>query len=262
MSSSQSRNRNVETQSSRLYPSMAGALGRSRRRVRLHFESGFEPGDRRIRLVERRVPLVFVERLHLLDRVALDRRPHPLPHHPQQVHEDSLPEEVVHFVFTGGVSAHQPLHGSGFVTAVVIDMKIGKGLPPFHDEVHQAFELAPLPLAVEGPEPRVGPGRVRVAEEVFETRVPEKRRALDVEEDVAGRWFGKGQEALFRFGGQDQFAEPAFLRPRFGLDAGLFPNPLERSRARTLQLGVFRKARKGFERGRPRLFLQEIPLVA
>ena len=39
-----------------------GALRCSRRYGRLHFESGLEPGDCRIRLVERRVPLVFVKR--------------------------------------------------------------------------------------------------------------------------------------------------------------------------------------------------------
>ena len=64
-----------------------------------------------------------VEALDLLERIA--RRPdhEALPHHRVQVHEDAVPEQVVHLGLPGGVLAHQPLERGRLVRGVVVDVE-------------------------------------------------------------------------------------------------------------------------------------------
>src|SRR5204863_2316499 len=62
-------------------------------------------------------------------------------------------------------------------------------------EVDEVLEDRLLGLPIERPECSVLAIVQRVAEEVLEAAVCDERIALDVEEDVTGRWFGKQREA-------------------------------------------------------------------
>ena len=71
--------------------------------------------------------LEAVERLHLLDRVALDRGPERLADRAQQVDQDALAKQLVDLVLARAVAAHQPLERGRFVRRVVVDVQVRVG---------------------------------------------------------------------------------------------------------------------------------------
>jgi len=83
----------------------------------------------------------------------------------------------------------------GLVGGVVIDVYVRITREACDHEVDEVLEDRLLRLPIERPECAVLALVQRVAEEVFEAAVGDERIALDVEEDVAGRWFGKEREA-------------------------------------------------------------------
>lgn len=85
-----------------------------------------------------------VERFELLDRVALDRRPQPLAHGPEQVHEDAAPKQAVDLVLAHAVAAHEPLECRRFVRGVVVDVERRIRREPLGEEGHQPLERRPF----------------------------------------------------------------------------------------------------------------------
>ena len=135
-----------------------------------------------------------IERLHLLDGVALDRCPKTLAHCTQKVHEDALAQHVVDLVLARAISTHQSLEGCRLIRCVVIDVEVRVGGPTLGEEVHQTLErvvfglereLAPLLARPEGVE---GAVHLEHAEQVVEAVLEGVGVTLDIEEEVAGRW--------------------------------------------------------------------------
>ena len=102
-----------------------GAQGVRRVVRRAGLQPRLEPDERPRRGRQIDVPHEVVERLQLLDRVALDRRAQPLPHNAVQVDEDAPAEQPVHLVLARGVAAHQALDGRRLVRGVVVDVEVG-----------------------------------------------------------------------------------------------------------------------------------------
>ena len=152
-----------------------------------------------------------VQRLELLDRVALDRRAQPLADGPEQVHEDVAAQQPVHLRLAGRVAAHQPPRRSRLVRRVVVDVDRGIRGQSVGHQVDRLLEGALLrlerhlavfvdrPEGVEG-RPAVGRDEPRLedAEQVVDPVVERERVALDVEEEVARPRLGQARQAPVR----------------------------------------------------------------
>ncbi len=186
-------------------------------------ERGLEGDEVPRRLAEIHLPGVSAQRLQPLDRIALHPGPDALPHDPVEVDEHAEPEQAVDFVLAGGEAAHQPAHGllAGFVqlgemidrgrlvVVVVVHVQARRTLPALGNEVDQFLKCALLVLTVERPDlgvpgraVLVRVGRVHDAEQVLQPELPVilavVARPLDVEEQVARRWFRQRQQAPVR----------------------------------------------------------------
>ena len=150
-----------------------------------------EGDDARARVAEVDLALEAVERLHLLDRVALDRRAQRLPDGPQQVDEDALAQESIDLCLPRAVAAHEALERCRLVGRVVIDVHRRVRGEASHEEVDQLLERASLaverelPGVVARPDGVERPVHVENAEEVVEAVVERIRIAFDIEEQVA-----------------------------------------------------------------------------
>ena len=206
---------------------------------RLHaateIQCGIRPGARPVRFVERLFPEEAVERFHQLERVALDRRHEALTNHLEEIHENLAPQQPVHRVLAGRVAAHQPFQRAGFVAPVVVDVEIGKALPPLGDHVHERLEPASLRVAVEGPPVLVAAVTVHETEEVLEPAVRSRPGALDVEEQISLGRLGEREQSASVFRRPDEFPKrlspltPGELSVRLPVDA------LERGRRHSLE---------------------------
>ena len=81
-----------------------------------------------------------VERLKLLDGVAVDSGAEPLPNDAVEVNEDLRAQELVELIGPGPVPPHEPLHRGRLVGRVVVD--VHGGIPPatLDDQVDETFE--------------------------------------------------------------------------------------------------------------------------
>ena len=81
-----------------------------------------------------------VERLKLLDGVAVDSRAEPLPNHAVEVNEDLSAKELVELIGPSPVPPHEPLHRGRLIGRVVVD--VHGGIPPatLDDQVDETFE--------------------------------------------------------------------------------------------------------------------------
>ena len=104
-----------------------------------------------------------------------------------KIDEHVAAQQPVHFLFPGGVTAHQALDGGGLVRAVVVDVEAGMLLPARHDRIDEALEHTLLGLLVERPSCLVPAVPLRDAEQVLQTAVRREGVPFEVEEDVAGR---------------------------------------------------------------------------
>ena len=127
-----------------------------------------------------------VERLDLLEPVALVREAQPLRDDLVEVDEDLAAEQVVELLLARPVLAGEPLQRGDLVGGVVVDVHRGVGGAALADQVDHALDGAPLLRAVVRPERTERPGGVDDPPEVLEPAagLPE-RVALDVEEEVA-----------------------------------------------------------------------------
>jgi hypothetical protein len=134
-----------------------------------------------------------VQRLELLEAVALLRDEHRVADHLVQVDEHLAPEDAVDLGLAGVVAAGEPLEHRSLVGGVVVHVQVGVAVEPLDHEVDEALEGVALAGRVVAPEAgvgrggTVGPGRLHDAEEVLEAVLAGPRVALDVEEQVAGR---------------------------------------------------------------------------
>ena len=188
-----------------------------------------------------------VELLHLLDRVALDRRPHALADGAKQVDEDAAPQQPVDLDLAGAVAAHQPLEGGRLVWGVVIDMERRVAFEPLHEEVDEPLERRTFRLERERAGLVARPDRVeravglQDAEEVVETVLERERVAFDVEEQVAFRRLGERGEPPFRVDRlarcrQQQLVARCVGEAPFELDPGLLADADQRLFAGALDL--------------------------
>lgn len=143
----------------------------------------------------------------------------------------------------------------------MVDVQVGMRLQPRADEVEKALEGALLAGAVDALERREPPLRIGVlhAPQILEAaRRLEERIALDVEEDVAGRWRRQQAEAALRLRRQQLVVMTSsarcYLQPR------LTHQPLLRlrrdaGRRRGIECGERRDGRDAFR-------LEALDLVA
>ena len=185
-----------------------------------------------------------VERLQLLDGIALDRGPQPLPHHAVQVDEHVAAEQTVHLLPAGGVPARQALDRGRLVGAVVVDVEAGMPRPARHDPVDEALERALLVRRVERPAGVVPAGPVRHPEQVLQTAVPREGVAFDVEEYVAGRRRRQRREPLAPLDRRDELADAPALAPRPILHARLLADAGQRGGADPVQPGDQRQVER------------------
>ena len=178
-----------------------------------------------------------VERLEPLDRVALDRGPHPLSDHAVEVDEDPAAQQPVDLVLAGRVAAHQALGGGGLVGAVVVDVEPGMLLPPRHDAVDEALERRFLARRVEGPVGVVRAVPGRGAEQVLQAAVRRERVSFEVEEDIARRRPGQRRESLARLDRRDELVDAVAFAPRLVLHPRLLADPRQRAGADAVQPG-------------------------
>ena len=197
-----------------------------------------EGHDARARVAQVDLPYEAVERLHLLDRIALDRRAQRLADDAQQVDQDPLAQELVDLCLARPVAPHQALQGGRLVRRVVVDVEVRVAFEALHEEVHQALEGAPLAVERElvGLVARPDRGELVVdvedPEEVVEAVVERVRIALDVEEEIAGRGRReRGEPAIEldrRVGGRDeQLVRQSILAPALELDPRLLTDPYQ-----------------------------------
>ena len=108
------------------------------------FEPLLEGDDARARVAQVDLADEPVERLHLLDRVALDRRAQRLADDPEQVDQDSLAEQSIDLGLARPVAPHQALEGGRLVRRVVVDVQVRVALEALDEEVDEALERASL----------------------------------------------------------------------------------------------------------------------
>ncbi len=144
-----------------------------------------------------------VEVLDAFDRIRLDRGTDALAHDVQQIHEDLIPQQLIHLLLTGVVALHEALDGARLVAAVVVDVHRRVGRVALDDEVDEALEGLPLRIAVVPPDGQVvgrpvadGHQAEQVLEAEAEVVLDGPRIGLDVEEDVERRRCRESGEAL------------------------------------------------------------------
>src|SRR6266478_6593072 len=135
------------------------------------------------------------EGFQVLDGVVLDARAERLANDGVEIDEDLAAQETIDLFLARRVAAHEALQRGGLVRGVVIDVHARITREACDHEVDEVLEGRLLGLPIDRPECSVLALVQRVAEEVFEAAVRDERIALDVEEDVARRWFGKQREA-------------------------------------------------------------------
>ncbi len=111
-----------------------------------------EGDDARARVAEVDLALEAVERLHLLDRVALDRRAQRLADGPQQVDEDAFAQESIDLGLPRAVAAHEALERRRLVGCVVVDVHGRVRGETSHEEVDQRSNARRSPSSENSPE--------------------------------------------------------------------------------------------------------------
>ena len=150
------------------------------------------------------LPLEAVERLHPLDRVALDGRAERLADGAQEVDHHALAQQSVDFGLACPVTTHQALEGGRFVGRVVVDVHLRVGGEPRHQEIDQALEgrafavERELVRRIARPEDVERVVGLEHPEEVIQAVLERVRIALDIEEEVASRWRRERGKSPFR----------------------------------------------------------------
>ena len=226
-----------------------------------------------VRRVEVNFPRVAVELLQVLDGVALDACEDRLPRRRVQVNEEFGAQHPVHFLLARRVAPHQPLERARLVGREMVDTQIGMRLAPSLDVVYELLENRLLPGG-ETPALPVRPERParvilrlpvraerRPAEQVLEALRPHERRALNVEEHVAGRRRRQPREAALRFAGTQFVVRRAALAP-LQLDARLLAGAFVRRDGAPLRPPRERKRLFGEPRQRLDAPTLNLPLLA
>ena len=198
-----------------------------------------EPGVAQVDLADE-----AVERLHLLDRVALDRGPQRLPDDAQQVDHHALAEQPVDLGLARAVAAHQPLERGRLVRRVVVDVHRRVVVEARHDPVDEPLERRGARRRARTRRrrrvtrwPRTPPLGVEEPEQVVEPVVEGVRVALDVEEQVARRGRRQRGQARARARsprpapGTKQLVAERARAPALELDPGLLADA-QRARLR------------------------------
>ncbi len=207
-----------------------------------------ERHDARPRVPQADRALEAVERLELLDRVALDGRAQRLAHGAEEIDEDATPQQRIDGVLPRRVAAHQPLQRRRLIRGVVVDVEIRVALAPFGDEVHQPLERDLLPgerdlgrmKRVERPERGEGAIDVEHAEEVVDAVIERIGIALEVQEQVAGigrRQHGQAALRLDLCAGRwkEQLVDRSRPASALDLDPRLLADAFDAARARPVE---------------------------
>ncbi len=210
-----------------------------------------ERHDARPRVPQADRALEAVERLELLDRVALDGRAQRLAHGAEEIDEDATPQQRIDGVLPRRVAAHQPLQRRRLIRGVVVDVEIRVALAPFGDEVHQPLERDLLPgerdlgrmKRVERPERGEGAIDVEHAEEVVDAVIERIGIALEVQEQVAGigrRQHGQAALRLDLCAGRwkEQLVDRSRPASALDLDPRLLAHALDAGGARAVERRV------------------------
>ncbi len=173
-----------------------------------------------------------VHLLHLLDRVALHRRPQGLLDDPVEVDEHLLAQEPVDLLLAQPVLAHQPGQRRPLVVGVVVDVHPREPAPPRDHPVDKPGERPALPLAIAPPlRPVHHLARLRAAapaeEELEPPRRLEERMPLHVEPHVADVGCRQQPEATVGLVRQ-QLEDPLPRPPMVQLQRSLPLQPRER----------------------------------
>ena len=131
-----------------------------------------------------------IEALHRLDRIAVLADAQAMAHGLIEIHEDLMPEQVIHLVLAAVMLRAQSPHRAHLVGRVMVDVHAGIALPSREDPIHEALEGALLPITVVRPPIPELPGTRRAGsrtdpEQVFQSS-GHQRIALHVEKDIGG----------------------------------------------------------------------------
>src|SRR2546429_6162931 len=111
----------------------------------------FEGDDRAAAAAHLLPALEAVERLDLLDRVAVEREPHRLANDAEEVDEHLAAQQVVELGLARAVLAHQPLQRGALVRRVVVDVHPREARAALADQVEEPLKALLLLRAVERP---------------------------------------------------------------------------------------------------------------
>ena len=221
-------------------------------RVLTRLEPLLERNDRAASPAHLVSALEVVERLDLLDRVAVEREPKRLANDLEEIDQHPAAQQVVELGLTRSVLAHQPLQRRAFVGRVVVDVHARVARAPLADQIEQPLEARLLLGPVEPPDAVVLRLAVVVevdpAEQVLEPAlrlVPGV--ALEVEPDVARRRLGQKREPALGLDREHDVLQLAGL-PAVELEPGLLVELRERLGAELRDLGLLCR-RETRERG-------------
>ena len=210
-----------------------------------HLEPLLERDHRAAAAAHLLAALEAVERLDLLDRVAVEREPERLADDPEEIDEHLAAQQVVELGLARAVLAHQPLQRRPLVRRVVVDVHPGVPRAPLLDQVEKPLEALLLLRAVERPDDVVLRHAVVVEVDPAEQVLEPARRlvpgiALEVEPDVARARLGQEGEAALGLEREDLVLELAGPAP-VELERGLVAELRERLGAELGDLGLGRR---------------------
>ena len=129
-----------------------------------------------------------IERLELLDRVAVDARSQTLTNHAIEVDEDLGAQQLIELVGAGGIPSHEPLHRGRFVGRVVIDVHRRVVAATLEDRIDESLERLLFFVRRQRPELLVTNATAAVTEgvpeEVVEAAVLRLPIAFEIQKDV------------------------------------------------------------------------------
>ena len=135
---------------------------------------------------------------------------------------------AVYLLLPRGVTEHETLDGTGFVSSEVINVQVGEAGHPLERQVDEPLERCPLLCAVERPSVLIAETTFFVSrqytEEVFKSSLADERIAFEVKKNVARRRSWEPEESFIRFAAERLKFQPAF-DTGFHLNSRLFSNP-------------------------------------
>src|ERR1022692_3099821 len=99
---------------------------------------------RLICLRKRHPTLIIAKLLHLFQRILLNARPNTLFGDAVEIDEYPSPKQPVYLLLPCGVTEHEALDGTGFISSEVINVQVREADHPLEGQVDEPFERCPL----------------------------------------------------------------------------------------------------------------------